>query len=252
MSLLDLLRRARRLRVYDAGFTGTYAKATELVVPSGQSVYDPEVFARYDPSTQRVVSSDDDGFWSIGLDEMMWSAQRFAAAHGGVESDRYSLVLPLLTGGTGICLDACTTTPLPEVRKRVEQLGYSYRPIDIDGDGRKVGREDVTDLSYESDSIARIVSLDTLEHVEDYRAALSEFHRVLTPGGILFLHVPSYFFDRASSAPLDPKNDPWGHVRYFSGRELVESIRATGLVLLRIQLHLDYGATLCVAGKTST
>jgi ubiquinone/menaquinone biosynthesis C-methylase UbiE len=95
------------------------------------------------------------------------------------------------------------------------------------------------------------MSLDTLEHVADYRAALAEFHRVLSPGGVLFLHVPAYFFDRDSSAPIDPENDPWEHVRYFSGRELVESIRETGLVVLRAQLHLDYGAMLCVAGKSA-
>jgi SAM-dependent methyltransferase len=198
------------------------------------------------------VSRDDDGFWTIGLDEMIWSAQRFAAAHQGIESDRYRLVLSLLTEGNGTCLDACTASPIVEVRRRVEQLGYTYRPIDIDGDGQHVGREDVTGLSYESDSIERIMSLDTLEHVTDYRAALAEFHRVLTPGGIVTLHVPAYFFDRASSAPIDPKNDPWEHVRYFSGRELVESIKATGLVLLRVQLHLDYGAVLCVAGKAAS
>jgi SAM-dependent methyltransferase len=221
-----------------------------LPVPAGQSVYDPAVFDRYDPSTQRVVSLDDEGFWAIGFDETVRRAQRFAAANQGVESDRYRLVLPLLTEGSGICLDACTSSPVPEVRQRVEELGYDYRPIDISGDGEEIGREDVTGLSYESGSIARILSLDTLEHVADYRAALAEFHRVLEPGGVLLLHVPAYFFDRETSPSIDPDTDPWGHVRYFSGRELVESIRATGLALLRAQLHLDYGAMLCVAGKT--
>jgi SAM-dependent methyltransferase len=243
MRLPGPLKRAIKFRLYDP--------RTTLLVPAGQSVYDPAVFDRYDPSTQRVVSLDDDGFWAIGFDEMVGPAQRVASAEGGVESDRYSLVLSLLTEGTGTCLDACTIAPLAEVRERVEQLGYRYLPIDIAGDGEEVAREDVTDLSYETDSIARIISLDTLEHVVDYRAALAEFQRVLEPGGILFLHVPAYFFDRETSAPLDPSHDPWGHVRYFSGRELVESIGAAGLVLLRAQLHLDYGAMLCVAAKSS-
>lgn len=246
------LHRVRRLRLVDPSTTGTYEIGKTLLVPAGQSVYDPTVFDRYDPLTQQVVSRDEDGFWTIGLDEMIWSAQRFAGAYGGVESDRYSLVLPLLTQGSGVCLDACTTAPVAEVRDRIERLGYSYKAIDIDGDGREIGREDVTRLSCETDSIARIISLDTLEHIEDYRGALAEFHRVLSPGGILILHVPAYFFDRASSAPIDPSNDPWGHVRYFSARELVESIKAAGLVLLRIQLHLDYGAVLSVAGKSRT
>jgi SAM-dependent methyltransferase len=250
MRILNLLRRARTHRLYDPRTTGLYELGKSIPVPAAQSVYDPAVFDRYDPKTQRVVSIDDDGFWAIGFDEMMWPAQRFGAASDGVEKDRYRLVLPLMTGGQGTCLDACTSAPIAEVRERIEQLGYRYRAVDISGDGVEIGREDVTDLSFEDGSIARIVSLDTLEHVEDYRAALAEFHRVLEPGGILFLHVPAYFFDRESSAPIDPASDPWEHVRYFSGRELVESIRTTGLVLLRAQLHLDYGAMLCVAGKT--
>lgn len=267
MRVLDYLRSAAKLRLYnsrstglydlhttgtyDLRTTGTYEIGTTLLVPAGQSVYDPAVFDRYDPSTQRVVSLDDAGLWEVGFDEMIRPAQRFAAGNQGIESDRYSLVLPLLTEGRGICLDACTSSPLREVRDRVEKLGYRYCPIDISGDGQEVGREDVTDLSYESDSIARIMSVDTLEHVVEYQPALAEFHRVLSPGGILILHVPAYFFDRESSVSIDPNNDPWEHVRYFSGRELVESIRATGLVLLRVQLHLDYGAMLCVAGKSA-
>ena len=94
------------------------------------------------------------------------------------------------------------------------------------------------------------MSLDTLEHVQDYRQALREFQRVLEPGGVLLLHVPAYFVDRPASVPIDPANDPWQHVRYFSTRELVAEIAATGLGLLRVQLHLDYGAALCVAGKS--
>jgi SAM-dependent methyltransferase len=236
---------------YDLLTTRTYEIGKSLVVPQGQSVYDPAVFDRYDPSTQRVVSVDDDGFWAIGFDEMMRSAQRLAAAEQPIESDRYKLVLALLNAGRGICLDACTSSPLREVRSRVEELGYSYRPIDISGDGEEIGREDVTSLSFEDESISRIMSLDTLEHVSDYRSALAEFHRVLAPSGVLLLHVPAYFFDRESSASIDPGNDPWEHVRYFSGRELVESIRAAGLVLLRAQLHLDYGAMLCAAAKSA-
>lgn len=235
---------------YDRRTTGTYELGKTLLVPEGQSVYDPAVFDRYDPATERVVSIDDDGVWEVGFDESIREAQRFVATHPNVESDRYRLVLPLLTEGQGICLDACTSSPLPEARRRIEGLGYSYRPIDIAGDDDEVGREDVTALSYESDSVARIISLDTLEHVVDYRAALAEFRRVLTPGGILIVHVPVYFFDRESSAPIDPANDPWEHVRYFSGRELVEAIKAAGLTLLRVQLHLDYGAIVCIAAKS--
>ena len=230
----------------------TYEMGKELVVPRGQSVYDPEVFGRYDRATQKVVrrSGFEDGMWAIGFDEMVYDAQLEALRRPeAVVRDRYDLVLSLLGPGVGICLDACTGSPDPNVRARVEDLGYAHVPIDIDGDDNVVGREDIRALSFAEGSIAAIISLDTLEHVEEYERALAEFGRVLEPGGILAVHVPAYFFDRQRSAPLDPRRDPWGHVRYFSGRELVEAIRAAGLSLLRVQLHLDYGAMLCIAAK---
>jgi SAM-dependent methyltransferase len=244
MPRLDLAR-LRRLRLFDP--------ATELKVPTGQSVYDPAVFGRYDRVTQKVVSiRDDEGVWDTGLDEAMIGAQDHARDWPvTIERDRYSLVLPLLAPGTGTCLDACTTSPEPRVRAHVEQLGYRYLPVDINGDGTTVQREDVTALSFSDASVAKIMSLDTLEHVERYPAALAEFHRVLEPGGVLFVHVPVYFFDREESAPLDPANDPWEHVRYFSARELVGKVTDAGFALLRAQLHLDYGAALCIAGKPS-
>jgi SAM-dependent methyltransferase len=237
------LARLRRLRLFDP--------ATELKVPSGQSVYDPAVFGRYDRATQKVVSArEDDGAWAIGFDELMTRAQDHARDFPStIQRDRYSLVLPLLEPGDGTCLDACTASPETRVRERVQSLGYRYLAIDIEGDGGAVQREDVTALSFADGSIARIMSLDTLEHVERYPQALREFHRVLEPGGVLIVHVPVYYYDRSESAPLNPDNDPWGHVRYFSARELVGEVVAAGYALLRAQFHLDYGAAVCVAGK---
>ena len=231
------LARLRRLRLFDP--------ATEIKVPAGQSVYDPAVFGRYE-----VSARDDDGLWSIGFDELMVGAQDHARDFPStIERDRYALVLPMLSPGRGTLLDACTASPEARVRDHIDRLGYDYQAIDIHGDGEGALREDVTALSFADESIARIISLDTLEHVEGYAQALTEFHRVLEPGGVLLVHVPIYFVDREHSAPLDPANDPWGHVRYFSARELMQEVTGAGFALLRAQLHLDYGAALCVAGK---
>jgi hypothetical protein len=254
----DAIRRLARLRpydperhgLYDLGTQRVYEHARQLVVPAGQSVYDPEVFGRYDRATQSVVPIvERPELWQLRLDELMTTAQEHARAWpGAVERDRYRLALALLAPGRGTCLDACTGSPLPETRARVTELGYDYLPIDLEPP-EGIRREDVTALTFADASIARIVSLDTLEHVPDYEAALREFHRVLEPGGVAIVHVPCYFFDREHSAPLDPANDPWGHVRYFSGRELVATVVRTGLSVLRVQLHLDYGAALVVAGR---
>ena len=238
---LDLAR-LRRLRLFDP--------ATELKVPSGQSVYDPAVFGRYDRATQKVVSArEDDGAWTIGLDELMFGARDHAREWpDAVQRDR------------------CASCSRPAARRwdlpgrvhrqpraesaRARRVARVPLPADRHR-GRRltVQREDVTALSMADGSVARIMSLDTLEHVERYPQALREFHRVLAPGGVLIVHVPVYFYDRRESAPLEPDNDPWGHVRYFSARELVGEVVGAGFALLRAQFHLDYGAALCVAGK---
>lgn len=53
-------------------------------------------------------------------------------------------------------------------------------------------REDVTRLSFADQSLDALVSLDVLEHVPDYQRAITEFLRVLRPGGSLVLTVPFY------------------------------------------------------------
>lgn len=51
---------------------------------------------------------------------------------------------------------------------------------------------DVTALALGDAGLDGLVSLDVLEHVSDFRAALREFMRVLRPGGVLVLTVPFY------------------------------------------------------------
>jgi len=49
----------------------------------------------------------------------------------------------------------------------------------------------VTDLPFSNDSLDGIVSIETLEHVEDLSSALSEFARCIKPNGYLLLTMPS-------------------------------------------------------------
>ncbi len=56
--------------------------------------------------------------------------------------------------------------------------------------GQQLRHEDVTALSMPDYSIGTIGCFDVLEHVPDYLPALSEFHRVLEPGGTAIISVP--------------------------------------------------------------
>jgi len=50
---------------------------------------------------------------------------------------------------------------------------------------------DVTDLNYDENTFDAIIGVGLIEYLTDYRAALREFHRVLKPGGIVIVTVPS-------------------------------------------------------------
>lgn len=239
-----------KLLTYDPTTHGVYDLKKEIVVPAGQAIYDPKVFGRYDLASQRLVSKEEVTPEVFNLDVLMLEAQRYIrTAPFKLETDRYTQVLGVLAPGSGICLDACTNQPLDSTRERVSALGYEYVPIDLHGDGKSVTVEDLTRLSFPSRSVASIISLDTLEHIDDYAAAIAELYRVLAEDGLAIFHIPCYYFDKAMSEPIEPGVDPWGHVRYFSAREIIGRLASVGFVILRVALQLDYGAVMCIATK---
>ncbi len=59
-----------------------------------------------------------------------------------------------------------------------------------------IRREDVTTLTFPDASFDFILSLEVLEHVPDFKAALREFARVLRPDGALLLTAPFHAQER--------------------------------------------------------
>lgn len=80
-----------------------------------------------------------------------------------------------------------------------------------------VRTEDVTALRWSDETMDGVVSLDVLEHVPDYRAALREFVRVLRPGGALALTVP--FYEDQSDNTQIARLDAQGRVEHFGEPE---------------------------------
>jgi SAM-dependent methyltransferase len=81
-----------------------------------------------------------------------------------------------------------------------------------------VVRADLTKLPFAAESFDAVVLGEVLEHVEDDRAALTDVHRVLRPGGTLALSVP------ANPAWFGP-SDAWaGHFRRYTRTDLVEKV----------------------------
>lgn len=87
------------------------------------------------------------------------------------------------------------TTPLFRVLRRKyrglvgsEFFGESVPRGLVNADG--VRNEDLTRLTFGSDSFDHILTFDVLEHMPDYRAAGAECWRCLRPGGSLLFSVP--------------------------------------------------------------
>ncbi|MEQ8662228.1 MAG: methyltransferase domain-containing protein [Gammaproteobacteria bacterium] len=228
----------------------TYNPQTERVIPREQANFDPNVFGRYDLRSQRIVPIDAPESSPAGdLDLLMATAQRAMRNGQPISRDRYAVVLRQLEPGSGLLLDACTGGPRDDVVSAVEAAGYTYQAIDLRGDGKRVKQEDLTGLSFADGSVARIISVDTLEHIPAWPRAVGEMFRVLQPGGLAIVHVPCYYFEKASGEPIEPGMDRYGHIRYFSGRELLACYAETGFVVLRAELIMDYGASLSVLYK---
>ena len=140
--------------------------------------------------------------------------------------------------------------------------------------GRGIRNEDVTRLTYADASFDAIFSLDVLEHVPDYPAALREMGRCLRPGGWLLLTTPVHFqlknsVVRASLAeegivhhlppvyhgdPIDPKGVLCFH---DFGWDLLETIRQAGFSEVEVVIftapHYGYiGLQYAIVAKRSS
>jgi SAM-dependent methyltransferase len=234
--------RAFGLLCYDASKEKAIPKEL-ITAPPNMRVVDPTTIGTFDPTIEKVVPIDEQTPFSLDALGRREPTSRLL-------SDRYELALSMLPAGSGTCLDACNSEPKEMIRRRVRDRGYTYLPIDI-LKARGVQREDLTKLSFSDNSIAAIISCDTIEHIHDYHKAVAEMYRVLHPSGLAILHFPVYFFDRPVGVPIIAGGDPWDHVRYFSAREMLALFDRTGFALLRAHFNFDYGALLAVIAKPS-
>ena len=93
-------------------------------------------------------------------------------------------------------------------------------------------RGDATCLPFPDDSFDVVITSEVLEHIQDDVAAIAEMYRVLKPGGIFAVTVPSWLPEvinwRLSSDYHAPAS-PGGHLRIYSATELSAKLRAAGL-----------------------
>ena len=122
---------------------------------------------------------------------------------------------------------------LDELASLGEELCFTEMSADLVRAARARGHErglvaSAPALPFARASFDLVCLFDVLEHIEDDARALDEIHRVLIPGGTLFLHVPAHPIlfannDRAS-----------GHFRRYQKRELRSRLERAGFAVERL------------------
>lgn len=122
-----------------------------------------------------------------------------------------------------------------------------------DGAEADVKQGDALQLPFADGEFDRVVAAEVLEHIPDDVTAIAELARVLRPGGTMAITVPRWFPERICWALSDAYHEvEGGHVRIYTGDELVEKVEAAGMRLLHKEhahaLHAPYWWLKCAVG----
>lgn len=112
---------------------------------------------------------------------------------------------------------------------------------------------DALAMPFADEEFDRIVASEVLEHIPDDETAIAELVRVLRPGGTIAVTVPRWLPERICWALSDQYHEvEGGHVRIYTGDELVGKLRAAGLEYLGKDhahgLHSPYWWLKCAVG----
>jgi 2-polyprenyl-3-methyl-5-hydroxy-6-metoxy-1,4-benzoquinol methylase len=139
----------------------------------------------------------------------------------------------------------------------LDDLGYFTYGIDLSGrplqEARKRSKACLvqassTAIPFKESFFDAVTIFDVIEHVQDYEAALLEIHRVLKPGGQVFLITLN-----AGSLlrPIAGKSWSWymdpTHVHIFSASQMERSLGNCGFKEIRVRTFFN----LHLAGETT-
>ncbi len=144
-----------------------------------------------------------------------------------------------------------------DVKKTRE--GFSHCP-DLDPESKRrctLAVGNALTLPFADNAFDKIVCSEVLEHIPNYRQALSEISRVLKPGGTFAVSVPRYWPEWICWALSDDyHNEPGGHVRIFRTSQLKRDVEAAGPSFVHRHwahgLHAPYWWLRCAVGVKRT
>jgi SAM-dependent methyltransferase len=108
-------------------------------------------------------------------------------------------------------------------------------------------------LPFANGSFDRVICSEVLEHVDDPAAATLELARVVRPGGLFAVSVPTPFTEWAMRFGSDDYfNTPGGHVRIFTVQDVMDLLEVHGLSVCDVHFehafHSLYWWIRCVFG----
>jgi SAM-dependent methyltransferase len=114
---------------------------------------------------------------------------------------------------------------------------------------------DATHLPFADSSFDRVITSEVLEHIQADTAAITEFVRVLKPGGTFAATVPTWLPEKINWMLSDEYHAPksiGGHVRIYTATELKAKLRSAGLAITGSHhahaLHSPYWWLKCAVG----
>ncbi len=134
---------------------------------------------------------------------------------------------------------------------------YVLREMDKRGEGRGkylVLRGDNLALPFGQNTFHRIVCAEVLEHIPDDRGAVLELVvRVLKPGGLMAVTVPTSFTEVVyGKLSTEYFRTPGGHIRIYSPWQISKLLTGCGLKIISIgfahSFHSLYWVLRCLCG----
>jgi SAM-dependent methyltransferase len=116
---------------------------------------------------------------------------------------------------------------------RVADMFAAMRAADEVPDGAEadVSEGDALRLPFPDGEFDRVVASEVLEHIPADETAIAELARVLRPGGTMAVTVPRWLPEAICWKLSDAYHqNEGGHVRIYTGEELVGKVRDAGLV----------------------
>ena len=122
-----------------------------------------------------------------------------------------------------------------------------------DGASGQAVAGDATCIPFPDGSFDKVIAAEVLEHLPADQSAMNEITRVLRPGGMAAVTVPSWLPERICWQLSDEyHNNRGGHIRIFTRRELVTKLTRSGLTVTGQHhahgLHSPYWWVKCAVG----